>query len=186
MTIVIYLLIISLFLFTGMLIWFITGNMFLDPNHHSTETPPVSVIIAIRNGEDALPKLLVDLSLQDYVGELEFILVDDQSEDSTKQLIEEMSTKDKRFKYESSENGDSSLNYKKRALDAGIQKARSEWLLFSDADCRLKSTWVRGMATYFTDDVDYVIGFSEIDQGDKLVTRFQSLDYFMLMTSARG
>ncbi len=186
MTIIIYLLVISLILFTGMLIWFIAGNMFSDPKYHSTETPPVSVIIAIRNGEDALPKLLIDLSLQDYTGELEFILVDDQSEDSTKQLIEEMSTKDKRFKYESSVNGGSSLNYKKRALDAGIQKARSEWLLFSDVDCRMKSTWVRGMTTYFTDDVDYVIGFSEIDQGDTLVTRFQSLDYLMLMIAARG
>ena len=71
-----------------------------------------------------------------------------------------MSTKDKRFKYESSVNGDSALNHKKRALDAGIQIAHSEWLLFSDADCRLKSTWVRGMAAYFNDEVDYVIGLS--------------------------
>ena len=172
--------------YIGILLWFIAGNMFLESAPDSLDTPPVSVIIAIRNGEDALPKLLVDLSLQDYTGELEFILVDDQSEDSTKQLIEEISTKDKRFKYESSVNGNSALNYKKRALDAGIQKARSEWLLFSDVDCRLQSTWVRGMATYFTDDVDYVIGFSEIDPGDILVTRFQSLDYFMLMTCARG
>ena len=186
MTIVIYLLIISWLLFTGMLIWFIAGNMFSYPNHHSTETPLVSVIIAIRNGEDALPKLLVDLSLQDYTGELEFILVDDHSEDSTKQLIEEMSTKDKRFKYESSVNGDSSLNYKKRALDAGIQKARSEWLLFSDADCRLKSTWVSGMASYFNQDVDYVVGYSEVERGTRLVTRFQSFDFLMLMIAARG
>ena len=186
MTIVIYLLIISLSLFTGMMIWFIAGNMSSDPKHHSTETPPVSVIIAIRNGEDALPRLLADLSLQDYTGELEFILVDDQSEDSTKQLIEEISIKDKRFKYESSVNGDSSLNYKKRALDAGIQKARSEWLLFSDADCRLKSTWVKGMASYFNQDVDYVVGYSEVERGTRLVTRFQSFDFLMLMIAARG
>ena len=158
----------------------------MDSNHYSTETPPVSIIIAIRNGEDALPKLLRDLSSQDYVGVLEFILVDDQSEDSTKQLIEEMSTKDKRFKYKSSVHGDSSLNYKKRALDAGIQKARGEWLLFSDADCRLKSTWVRGMASYFEQDVDYVVGFSEVERGTRLVTRFQSFDFLMLMIAARG
>ena len=186
MTIVIYLLIISWFLFMVMLIWFITGNIFSYPNHHSTETPLISVIIAIRNGEDALPKLLLDLSLQDYTGELEFILVDDHSVDSTKQLIEEISNKDKRFKYESSVNGDSSLNYKKRALDAGIQKARSEWLLFSDADCHLKSTWVRGMACYFNKDVDYVVGYSEVGRGTRLVTRFQSFDFLMLMIAARG
>jgi len=186
MTIIIYLLLVSLFIYAGILLWFIAGNMFSDLILDSTKTPSVSVIIAIRNGENALSHLLTDLSSQDYSGELEFILVDDESEDSTKHLIQEMAAKDKRFKYESSVKGNSVLNYKKRALDAGIKQAGSEWLLFTDADCYLKSSWVRGMATYFVDDVNFIIGFSEVDRGNKLVTRFQSLDYFMLMTGARG
>ena len=186
MTIIIYLLLISLFLYGGMLLWFIAGNMFSDSMFDSTLTPSVSVIIAIRNGEEALSHLLTDLSSQDYLGELEFILVDDESEDSTLKIIQEMSTKDKRFKYESSINGDSALNYKKRALDAGIKMAHNEWLLFTDVDCRLKSGWVRGMVEHFTDKVDYVVGFSEVERGTRLVARFQSMDYFMLMTAARG
>ena len=160
--------------------------MFLNSAPDSLDTPPVSVIIAIRNGEDTLPHLLADLSLQDYSGAMEFILVDDESEDLTKKIIQEKSSVDKRFKYESSTNGDHALGHKKRALDAGIKRADHEWLLFTDADCFQKSSWVRGMVSHFNQDVDYVVGYSEVERGTRLVTRFQSFDFLMLMIAARG
>ena len=186
MTIIIYLLLFSMIIYSGMLLWFQTGNLFYKKKTNFQETPPVSVIIAIRNGENSLPKLFTDLSAQDYSGKMEFILVDDESEDSTRALIQGKSANDKRFIYESSLNGNLSLRFKKRALDAGISRACYEWLLFTDADCNLKSGWVRGMTGYFTNDVDYVVGFSELEKGNQLVTRFQAMDFFMLMTAARG
>ena len=42
---------------------------------------PISVIIAIRNGESSLPNLIKDLSKQEYNGEIEFILVAAESGD---------------------------------------------------------------------------------------------------------
>ena len=186
MTVVIYLLLLSMTIYVGMLLWFQTGNLFYKKKTDFQETPPISIIVAIRNGEDSLPQLFTDLSAQDYSGEMEFILVDDESEDSTKALIQEKSSNDTRFIYESSINGDPALRFKKRALDAGIKMTHNEWLLFTDADCRLKSGWVRGMAGYFTNNVDYVVGFSEVERGTRLATRFQSMDLFMLMTAARG
>ena len=173
-------------IYSGMLLWFQTGNLFYKKKTNFQETPPVSVIIAIRNGENSLPKLFTDLSAQDYSGKMEFILVDDESEDSTRALIQGKSANDKRFIYELSLNGNLSLRFKKRALDAGISRACYEWLLFTDADCHLKPGWVRGMAGYFTNDVDYVVGFSEVERGNQLVTQFQAMDFFMLMTAARG
>ncbi len=186
MTMVIYLLLLSMAIYAGMLLWFQTGNLFYKKKANSQETPPVSIIVAIRNGENSLPQLFTDLSAQNYSGEMEFILVDDESDDSTKAFIQEKSANDTRFIFESSINGDPDLRFKKRALDAGIKMAHNEWLLFTDADCRLKSGWVRGMAEHFTDKVDYVVGFSEVEIGTRSVTRFQSMDYFMLMTAARG
>ena len=186
MTIIIYLLLISMLFYIGILLWFIAGNMFLDSVPDSLDTPPVSVIIAIRNGEDTLPHLLADLSSQDYSGDMEFIVVDDESEDLTKKIIQEKSSVDKRFKYESSTNGEHALGHKKRALDAGIKRANHEWLLFTDSDCYLKPSWVRGMASHFNQDVDYVVGYSEVERGTRLVTRFQSFDFLMLMITARG
>ena len=175
-----------MFFYTGMLIWFIVGNIISDSIVYSKDAPKISIIIAIRNGEKTLPSLLEDLSLQDYSGELEFILVNDGSIDDTMKLIQEKAVIDERFIYETSVHGDSFLHHKKRALDAGIKKATNEWLLFTDVDCRLKSSWARGMAKYFTNEVDYVIGFSEVEKGKRLVTNYQSMDYFMLMIAARG
>ena len=186
MTIIIYLLLGSMLYYAGMILWFIAGNLFSDSQGNSKDSPAVSVIIAIRNGEKSLPNLLADLSAQDYLGEVEFILVDDNSIDSTRKLIQEISEVDKRIILENSSNGDTILNYKKRALNAGIKRAKNEWLLFTDVDCRLNPGWVTGMATYFEDDVDYVVGYSEADRGEKWVTRFQALDFLMLMIAARG
>ena len=186
MTIIIYLLLGSMLYYAGMILWFIAGNLFSDSQGNSKDSPAVSVIIAIRNGEKSLPNLLADLSAQDYPGEVEFILVDDKSIDSTRKLIQEISEVDKRIILENSSNGDTILNYKKRALNAGIKRAKNEWLLFTDVDCRLNPGWVTGMATYFEDDVDYVVGYSEVDRGKKWVTRFQALDFLMLMIAARG
>ena len=186
MTIIIYLLLGSMLYYAGMILWFIAGNLFSDSQGNSKDSPAVSVIIAIRNGEKSLPNLLADLSAQDYPGEVEFILVDDKSIDSTRKLIQEISEVDKRIILENSSNGDTILNYKKRALNAGIKRAKNEWLLFTDVDCRLNPGWVSGMANYFEDDVDYVVGYSEVDRGKKWITRFQALDFLMLMIAARG
>ena len=100
----------------GIILWFITGNMFSYSISDSKEIPAVSVIIAIRNGEDALAHLLTDLSSQDYSGEMEFILVDDESKDSTEKIILEKSSIDKRFIYESSTHGDHILRKKKTSI----------------------------------------------------------------------
>ena len=180
------LLLITMVIYSGLLILLIIGNIFSDKKNTVSEFPPVSVIVAIRNGENALQDLIGDLEIQHYKGDLEFILVDDRSEDATAYIIQEISKKDKRFIYESSINGNASLQMKKRALDAGISRARHEWLLFTDVDCRVPNSWVRGMAGYFSNDIDYVIGYSHVESGSSLVTLFQSVDYFLLLTATRG
>ena len=186
MTILIYLLLGSMLYYAGMILWFIAGNLFSDSKEDSKATPAVSVIIAIRNGEKSLPNLLTDLSAQEYSGEVEFILVDDESNDASKNIILDKSEMDKRFLLEISSNGAPTLSYKKRALDSGIKRAKNEWLLFTDVDCRLNPGWVTGMVSHFEDDVDYVVGYSEVTRGNQWVTRFQALDFLMLMIAARG
>ena len=186
MLIIIIILIISKLYYGFTLFWFIYGNLSYRSKISKTNNEPVSIIIAIRNGEKSLPQLLESLKQQQYNGKMEFILVDDESEDNTSILIQKAAKTDSRFKYVTSINGNNLLNHKKRALDAGIELAKYEWLLFTDVDCTIKKTWVNGMAKYFNDKIDYVIGFSSVKTGNKLVTLFQSIDFFMLMISARG
>ena len=186
MNILLNILLITMVIYSGLLIWLIIGTIFSGKKKSISEFPPVSVIVAIRNGENALHNLIEDLSAQKYPGKLEFILVDDESTDATSQIIKETSKKDNRFKYETSTNGNTSLKLKKRALDSGISTAQSEWLLFTDVDCRVPSSWVVGMSGYFYSENDYVIGHSYVKSGDTLLSLFQSLDYFLLLVAARG
>ena len=173
-------------LYAIMLLWFTIGNFLNSKSTISTLSPYISVIVAIRNGESSLPGLISDLSKQNYSGDIEFILVDDDSDDATREIITQQSSLDNRFILEFSNNGDPNLKYKKRALDAGIKRAKNEWLLFTDVDCQLSPDWVSEMAKFFDSKIQYIIGFSGVDRGNNLVTKFQSLDFLMLMIAARG
>lgn len=145
---------------------------------------PISVIIAIKNGKNSLPNLINCLQNQTYQGDVEYILVDDQSTDDTKLIIKKIETEDKRFKFETSKNGNEILSFKKKALDAGINIAKYEWLLFTDVDCKPPVTWIEEMAAFFTDEVDYVIGMSSVIPDGSLVSNFQSIDFQMLMAAS--
>ena len=50
-------------------------------------TVPISVIIAVKNGANSLLSLIKCLKNQTYSGVLEFIIVDDESNDDTYKII---------------------------------------------------------------------------------------------------
>jgi len=168
------------------LLIYIVGNFISKNKTTHKENPSVSIIIAIKNGAKSLPHLLNDLENQNYKGDYEYILVDDQSNDNTKNIIQKSAQKNKKIKYVLSSSGDNKLFFKKRALDAGIKMASHEILIFTDVDCRLKNTWIESMANCFNDNIDYVIGYSEISSPSNLISWFQKIDLLMMMTAGRA
>jgi len=177
----IILLIVAIYIIS--LLIYITGNLIYSPHRESEKLPSISVIIAAKNGEKSLPNILSDLNNQNYQGNYEFIIVDDQSNDNTKSIIKEFEEKNRKFKYISSIEGDSRLFLKKRALDAGIKKSQYDILLFTDVDCRLKSNWINSMANCFEKNIDYVIGYSEVSNPSNLISWFQKIDLLMMMSA---
>ncbi len=181
---ILFLTILSLYLVA--LFNFKRGLVFRKPISSNHNTPPVSVIVAVRNGEKNCARLLRSLQNQNYVGELEFLIVDDASSDSTSTIINKFVSNDPRFTYVHSSQGNSILSYKKKALDAGINMANHEYLLFTDIDCILQSNWVSSMMNYFSEDIDYVVGYSETEESSTWSSIFQRIDFFMLMSAAHG
>ena len=166
------------------LIFFIVGIFkVIKNNNFSPSFNNVSIIVCVRNGESSICNILNDLKSQNYDGNLEFIIIDDNSQDKTKLLIHKFIEVDNRFKYYSTENMKSNLNHKKRALKLGIDKSNYEWLLFTDVDCRVGKNWVKEMSKKYNSS-DYVIGLSKVKEGKSLVSKFQSIDFNMLMISA--
>ncbi len=172
--------------YAGTLLIFIAGNLKSGQNRRAKETPPVSVIVAVRNGAASVPVLCKDLETQVYAGQIEFIFVDDESTDNTKSIIQNLARKNPRIRYCSSADGAPELRHKKKALDAGIKAASFDHFLFTDVDCRVTPAWAAGMMAFFADEANYVIGYSGIGIENTVVSRFQHLDFFMLMAAANG
>ena len=169
------------------ILFFIYGLVQLKENNIGAYSEPVSIIIAVYNGENSLTRILTQLSNQDYKNKIEFIIVDDMSNDKTKEIITNYSKRDNRFIYTSSINGNPTLSYKKKALDAGIRKSKYNILLFTDVDCQVGPKWVYSMVSPFKDNnIEYVVGFSYVDNKSvsNFISKFQQVDFFMLMITA--
>ncbi len=165
----------------------IIGFLLYRPNiKNHISNLSVSVIIAIRNGQKSLNNLITALLNQEYPGKVEFILVNDQSTDNTKEIIQNAQEKYSQIKYISSSEGSSQLSFKKRALDAGILNSKHEILLFTDVDCEMGKFWIKSMVQSFDENTDYVIGFSRSRKVFGLANLFQRIDFLMLMFSAKA
>ena len=171
------------------ILWFIIGALKSKQKVYTSNIADnlnVSVIVCVKNGESSLPNILKDLSNQIYNSKIEFIIVDDNSFDNTKVIINEFVSKDNRFKYVHSLDGSKNLKFKKRALDAGIKLSKYDYLLFTDVDCRVGNNWAQSIANNFINGSDYVIGYSKVANGSKFVSKFQQIDFMMLMYAALG
>ena len=177
---------ISLSVYLVALFNFKRGLIFKKTTSKNVNSPPVSVVVAVRNGEKNCTRLLNSLQNQNYSGQLEFLIVDDASSDNTSIIINDFLSIDSRFIYVHSSKGNSILSHKKKALDAGINMASYEHLLFTDIDCIIHSNWVSNMINSFKDEVDYVIGYSETEKNLTFSSIFQRIDFFMLMSAAHG
>lgn len=180
------------------LLWCLWG-LFRSAPDRSDEHPVVTVVVAARYGEPYLPRLLGQLQAQDYpAAGLELIIADDGLTQPMKVKLQAEAAQDSRLKVVPSSAGNQRLSHKKRALDAAIEHSRGEILLFTDVDCQVGPSWVSSMVSYFTPDVDFVIGWSQTlsrpgralgddpVEAESTLTSFEQLDFMMLMLAARG
>jgi glycosyltransferase involved in cell wall biosynthesis len=97
----------------------------------------VSVLIPARNEESNIANLLKDLQKQDYQ-HIEIIVFNDLSTDKTEEIVKQMAKDDDRIKLINSnglENGWLGKNFACHSLS---KHAKGEYLLFLDADVRIK------------------------------------------------
>ena len=147
---------------------------------------PCSVIVAVKNGENSIYQMLNQLLNQNYNGDMEFIISDDKSADNTAKIIKDFILKDNRVQYVSSDQGNTGLSHKKKALDVAIQHAKYDHLLFTDVDCTIHLNWVKSMVNCFTEDVDYIIGHAYVKDRQSILNKFQRIDLLMLLFAARS
>lgn len=147
---------------------------------------PVTVVIPFRNEEARLPALVQDLSQQSYPGYLfEVIFIDDHSEDNSKALLESLLLEKSRFYCHELPAGKSG---KKEALSYGISHVRTEWVLQTDADCRLGPHFIEAHMVFLKEHPsDLVSGLVTIRNGTGgFLEMFETMDLLSLVGSGAG
>lgn len=132
--------------------------------------PGVSIVVCARNEAERLIKNLPRLFAQTY-RPLEIVVVDDDSNDETQNILTSLS---RSFKYLNIVKiSDKKFGGKKLALKAGIEAAKYEWLLLTDADCHPASDrWVAGMMHEARKGADIVLGIGLYERLPGWLNRF--------------
>jgi len=151
-----------------------------------TYTPSVSIIIAARNEEENIGNVLNDLLVQDYPQEkISIIVVDDLSGDGTSLVVRSFAEKDPRIRLLSAGRPELPYSHKKRAIYTGILAGDGEIIMTVDADCRVKSGWVRGMVSRLTPRVELAAGEILIES-DCLMGHLEALEFTGIQAMSAG
>lgn len=175
----------------------------LSTHHHSskpsTNLPQVTILLAARNEEQRLPACLASLLESDYPQDkIQIVVVNDRSTDRTQEIAEEFAARDERIHVLTLTQRLPNMSGKASALCQGMQHARGEIILLTDADCIVPPTWVAAMAAHFSPEVGLVGGFTLLSPApalremipqshrDRLFAKIQTLDWMYLLTVGAG
>lgn len=126
----------------------------------SSQTHPVSVIICARDEAANLAKNLPGSLVQHFPTTHEIIVVNDNSFDDTKYLLEEFKKSFKQLNIIELKQEAKLIPGKKFPLSVGIKSAKHEIVLLTDADCVPASeNWIQKMQETFTDKTEIVLGY---------------------------
>ncbi len=107
----------------------------------SREFPPISVIVPVHNAENTIVDCVSALVGQEYAGNYEIVIVDNNSVDRSYELVSGLTGEIKLL--QECKQGASA------ARNTGILNARYELVAFTDADCIPHSNWLAMLAMHW-------------------------------------
>lgn len=126
----------------------------------NSQTHPVSVIICARDEAANLVKNLPGSLVQKYKTTHEVIVVNDNSLDESKYILEEFQRTFRQLQLVELKQEARFIPGKKFPLSIGIKTAKHEIVLLTDADCVPASEfWIEKMQEGFNDGIEIVLGY---------------------------
>ncbi|HJV19699.1 MAG TPA: glycosyltransferase [Sediminibacterium sp.] len=140
---------------------------------------PVSVVICARDEAHNLVKNLPGVLVQDYKTTHELVLVNDNSSDETKYIIDEFKRSFKNLNLIDLTQEAKMITGKKFPLSMGIKSAKHEIVLLTDADCVPASEfWIRKMQDGYDDDIEIVLGYGAYHKKPGLLNKLIRFETF--------
>lgn len=142
------------------LIYFKRVAYYQPPHDEQLQTHPVSVIICSRDEDEALARNLPGVLVQQYQTTHEVIVVNDNSLDDSRYVLEELQKTYKKLQIIGLEQEAKLIAGKKFPLSIGIKECKHEIVLLTDADCTPASEhWIANMQAAFTPGIEVVLGY---------------------------
>ncbi|MCH7415694.1 glycosyltransferase [Belliella sp. R4-6] len=142
--------------------------------------PSITILVSCRNEAKNLSRCLEALEALDYPeNKLQIIVGDDNSTDQTALVLKSwVSGKSYAEFYSVEENrGQKKMNGKANALSQMINKATGSLLLFTDADCKVPSTWATIMVSAaLNTEAGFVTGITTVKHEGRFST-LQDVDW---------
>lgn len=143
--------------------------------HKPTTKPKLSLIIAAKNEEKNIFSLIDALEKLNYQNEnFEVIIIDDNSTDNTAELIQSRISEKNNFQLIKAEKKE--FDGKKGALSIGIENAKNNFIVITDADCKPETNWLNSFAGALDYGYDFVFGAAPIQTGKTLVEKLSAFE----------
>ncbi len=140
--------------------------------------PFVSVIIPIYNTEEFIERSVESIIAQSY-GNLEIILVDDGSEDGSREACRKLIERDSRIKYFYQKNRGVSA-----ARNLGLKEATGKYIFFCDSDDTWKSGLIKKVVRVFEEKGSDMVRFGFESMTPDLVKSSELMDAELLVRDA--
>lgn len=177
--ILLYITIGLLVIYSILILYYILGWHELQPFSPDIDNTvtKISVVIAARNEEENIGKLLASIESQTYPKQLfEVIVVDDHSTDNTTNIVKNFAfVKLIHLQF------DSINSYKKKAIETGIAAASGDLIVTTDADCIVPENWLKTIAAFKKEtNAVFIAAPVAMENKQNLLQTFQSLDFLVL------
>ena len=161
------------------LFFFLRLAIYKKPKKTGHVEHPVSVVICARDEANNLANTLPGVLVQEYSTTHEVVLVNDNSEDETKYLLEEFKKSFKNLNPVLLSQEAKMINGKKFPLSIGIKSAKNETLLLTDADCVPASEhWMRLMQDGYDEGIEIVLGYGAYKKKPGLINKLIRFETF--------
>jgi cellulose synthase/poly-beta-1,6-N-acetylglucosamine synthase-like glycosyltransferase len=163
--------------------WFVKLQYFkprrtLQPQNHFT------IIIPARNEEDYIEQCLLSILQNDYPSNLfEIIVADDFSTDNTIQIVQKLQQQFSNLKLVQLQKFvTGKLNsYKKKSIETAIIHSSYDWIITTDADCKVSYNWLSLFNSYIQkNNVVFIAAPVKFINDVSFLSIFQCLDFISL------
>ena len=140
-----------------------------------------SVVIAARNEEHNIAACLASIFSQDLPeNRFEVIVVNDRSTDATDAIMRDLMTRHENLRLLTITETPVGMSPKKHAVSCGVEIARGEIVVFTDADCRVPVSWLSSIEKEFESGTGMVQGITLYEKDhsvDSVLWHVQAVDF---------